>query len=155
MVLKKEFDFLQPPTQKGESKELATWKPINELANIATTAFYKKYPEQKGNEIDRMDVRPSKGIVKVIYEKGCWEVQVDGTNGEIKSIARRHADWIEHLHDGSIISDGFKLASMHLLGIGALLMICTGFWLWYGPKRIRKLKKRKVLNISNQKTIKK
>jgi uncharacterized iron-regulated membrane protein len=87
-----------------------------------------------------MDVRPSKGIAKVLFENGYWEVQIDGTSGKILSISRRHSDWIEHLHDGSIISDWFKLVSMNYLGLGALFLIGTGIWLWYGPKKVRQIK---------------
>lgn len=149
LALKKDFDILQPPTQKGVSKNLADWKPISELANIATEAFYEKYPEQKGNGVDKMDVRPSKGVVKVIFDNGWWEVQIDGVSGEVKSIARRHSDWIEALHDGSIISDGFKLLSMNVLGLGLLVMLVTGLWLYYGPKRYRVLKQ-KLKNKQNR-----
>ncbi|MFT6321644.1 MAG: putative iron-regulated membrane protein, partial [Granulosicoccus sp.] len=86
--------------------------------------------------------RPSKGIVKVLFEAGNWEVQVDGKSGEVKSVEKRYSDWIESLHDGSIISDGFKLFTMNFLGIGLLFLIGTGVWLWYGPRRVR-MKKRK------------
>jgi len=141
LSLKKDVDIIQPPTQKGVSKDLATWKSIAELSTLATTAFYKKYPAQVGNKIDRLDVRPSKGIAKVLFKEGNWEVQIDGTSGEIKSIAKRYSDWIESLHDGSIISDLFKLISMNLLGIGVLFLMGTGIWLWYGPKVVREMKR--------------
>ena len=143
LSLKKEVDLLQPPTQKGSSKSLDTWKPLSELATIATTTFHEQYPDQIDNTIDKMDVRPSKGVVKVLFEKGYWEVQVDGTSGEVKSIARRHSDWIEHLHDGSIISDGFKLVSMNTLGLGLLILMGSGLWLWYGPKQVRKMRRKR------------
>lgn len=145
MGLKKEVNLIQPPTKKGISKDLEEWKSLSEIAEIAQTAFYKAYPEQIGNSIDRMDARPSKGIVKVLFEKGYWEVQVDASAGVIKSIARRHSDWIEALHDGSIISNTFKLLSMTTLGIGLLIMIASGLWLWYGPKLYRKLRKKKSI----------
>lgn len=142
LALKKEIDIIQPPTQKGVSKNLSEWKSLNEISVIAEKALHETYPKQKENSINRMDVHPSKGIVKVLFEKENWEVQVDAKSGEVKSIEKRYSDWIESLHDGSIISDGFKLISMNFLGIGLLFLIATGFWLWYGPRRIR-LKKRK------------
>jgi uncharacterized iron-regulated membrane protein len=142
LAWKKNVETLQPSTQKGVSKELSTWKSIAEIAQIAQTEFIKKHPEQADNSIDRIDVRPSKGIAKVLFEKGNWEVQIDGTNGEVKSIAKRHADWIEQLHDGSIVSDLFKLVSMNILGIGLIVMLMTGFWLWYAPRVVRKMKKK-------------
>ena len=141
LSLKKDVDLIQPPTIKGVNKDLSTWKSVSELSNLATTEFYKAHPDQQGNIIDRLDVRPSKGMVKVLFEEGNWEVQIDGTTGEVLSIAKRYSDWIESLHDGSIISDGFKLLSMNVLGIGVLILIASGVWLWYGPKKIRALKR--------------
>jgi len=140
LALKKDVDVIQPPTQKGVSKDLIEWKSISELKMLSITALHENYPEQKGNMVDRMDVRPSKGVVKVLFKDGNWEVQIDGKSGEILSIAKRYSDWIESLHDGSIVSDFFKLISMNFLGIGLLFLIATGFWLWYGPRRIRKIK---------------
>jgi len=143
LSLKKDVDLIQPPTQKGSATELINWRPLNEITTIAQQALVAQYPAEKENAIDRLDVRPSKGIIKVLFDKGYWEVQVDGGSGEVLSIAKRHSDWIEALHDGSIVSDFFKLLSMNFLGIGVLALITTGLWLWYGPKRLRWLKKRK------------
>lgn len=140
MALKKDINSLQPPTQKGVGKDLAAWKSVDELAQLAAGALYDKYPEEKDNPISRMDVRPSKGIAKVLFKQRNWEVQIDGTTGEIKSIEKRRSDWIESLHDGSIISDNFKLISMILLGLGLIFMIMTGLWLYYGPKKYREAK---------------
>jgi len=141
LSLKKEVDIIQPPTQKGLSKDLSTWKSVAELSSLATIAFHAAHPGQKDNKIDRIDVRPSKGIAKVLFKEGNWEVQIDGTSGEVKSIAKRYSDWIESLHDGSIISDTFKLISMNVLGIGVLILMCSGIWLWYGPKMVREMRR--------------
>lgn len=141
LAWKKNVDTLQPPTQKGISKDLSTWKSMDEIAEVAQHELTKRFPEEKHNTVDRIDVRPSKGIAKVLFENNSWEVQVDGTSGAVKSIGKRHADWIEKLHDGSIISDLFKLISMNILGFGLVFMLLSGYWLWYAPKRIRTLKK--------------
>lgn len=143
LALKKDVDIIQPPSQKGISKDLNTWKSVAELSELATIALHQTHPDQKDNLVDRLDVRPSKGTAKVLFKDGNWEVQIDGTTGEVKSIAKRYSDWIESLHDGSIVNDTFKLISMNLLGFGVLFMIITGLWLWYGPKRYRKAKQRK------------
>ena len=133
---------MQPPTQRGTSKSLADWLPVADLGQRASIALVAAHPDQADNVVDRLDIRPSKGIVKVLFENGNWEVQVDGSTGEVKSIAKRHSDWIESLHDGSIISDGFKLLSMNVLGWGVLLLMFSGLWLWYGPKRVRAERKK-------------
>jgi uncharacterized iron-regulated membrane protein len=141
LAWKKDVATLQPPTQKGSSTDLTTFKPLAELVPLAEAALKKQYPEQADNAVDKLDLRPSKGIAKVLFEQGNWEVQIDCSTGEIKSIGKRHADWIEQLHDGSIISDAFKLVSMNLLGFGLMLLLFSGLWLWYAPKIIRKIKK--------------
>jgi len=144
LAWKKDVNWIQPPTQKGASKELQDWKPIAELAELAQAAFDEAHPQLKGNGLDRIDVRPSKGIAKVLFEKGWWEVQIDGSTGEILSIAKRHSDWIEKLHDGSIVGDLFKLITMNGLGLGLIVLMITGMWLWYGPKLYRKLKRNRA-----------
>ncbi len=141
LSLKKDIEIIQPPTQKGMAEDFSQWLPISTLDSLARTALYLAHPAQEGNPIDRFDLRPSKGIAKVIFENHQWEVQLDASTGEVKSIARRHSDWIEALHDGSIVNDLFKLISMNFLGFGLLFLITTGLWLWYGPKRLRYLKR--------------
>ena len=138
LAWKKNVDLLQPPTQKGVTTNIADWKPVEDLARVAVTAV-----DSLGlgaDNLDRIEYRTTKGIAKVIFDTGSWEVQVDATNLEVLSVAKRHSDWIEHLHDGSIISDGFKLISMNYLGIGLLVLIVTGIWLWLGPIKVRRLK---------------
>lgn len=143
LSLKKDVALIQPPTQKGQSEGLADWKPLEELSLLAQQALYTAQPDQLGNPINRLDVRPQKGMVKVLFENSYWEVQLDGQTGSTLSIAKRHSDWIEALHDGSIISDPFKLVSMNVLGWGLLFLIFTGIWLWYGPKLLRRWRKRR------------
>ncbi len=151
LALKKEVELIQPSTQKGNSTALSNWQSLDVLAEKASQALYQAQPDQQGNPIDRLDVRPTKGIVKVLFENWQWEVQIDGQSGEVLSVAKRYSDWIEALHDGSIISDGFKLVSMNFLGIGIVFLICTGLWLWYGPKRLGLLKKRLRKKVKSKK----
>jgi len=139
---KKNSDFLQPTTQKGISKDMREWLSADKIATLASDHLQTE--KSISAEVDRLDFRPSKGIVKVLFDKGYWEVQVDAKTGEIKSAARRHSDWIEAIHDGSIISQLFKFISMNLLGIGLLLLIIAGLYLYFGPKKIRKLKRDNV-----------
>ena len=127
---KKNSDTLQPPTQRGSTTELSEWLPLAELRARAQDA--------NPGTISRMDVRPERGIVKVLFAEGHREVQLDGATGALLSRGVRHADWIEALHDGSIVSQPFKLVYSTLLGLALLIFSVSGFWLWYGPKRMRK-----------------
>ena len=138
---KKNLESLQPLTVKGVSSDLRKWKTFHEVSASALRGMDSV--QMSSNTIDRFDVRPDKGIIKVLFTKGYWEVQVDGTTGKVLSIAQRHSDWIEHLHDGSIISDFFKLLYTSILGIGLLVLSITGVYMWYAPKIVRRSKHRK------------
>ncbi|HRG29174.1 MAG TPA: hypothetical protein PLJ00_14850, partial [Chitinophagales bacterium] len=65
--------------------------------------------------------------------------------GKLLSIERRRSDFIEKVHDGSILDEVFntsngqiKLIYTSIMGLALLIFTITGFWLWYGPKRMRK-----------------
>ena len=135
---KKNVDILQPPTLKGGSLELTDWVSFDAVAKSAYRALDSVTHEE--NPIDRFDVRFDKGIIKVLFTKGYWEVQVDAKTGKALSVAKRHADWIEHVHDGSIIGDTFKLIYTNYIGWGLFTLAISGFFLWYGPRAIRKMK---------------
>ncbi|WP_018478908.1 PepSY-associated TM helix domain-containing protein [Pontibacter roseus] len=136
---KKDVDLLQPPTQKGVTIDLQQWIPLSEMAALSVAGL-DSAAAVKDNPIDRIEARLDKGIVKTIFVEGSWEVQLDASTGKVLSVARRHSDWIEKVHDGSIISDLFKLVSMNVLGLGLLVLTITGFFLWFYPRKIRQMK---------------
>lgn len=139
LAWKKNVDLLQPATHFAPAND-QPWLGISQIGQIALEAFDQAHPGEN-LQVDRLDVRPDKGIVKVLLDN-YWEVQVDGYSGQVLSIARRHADWIEKVHDGSILSDTFKLWLMNTLGLGLLFVSLTGGWMWWGPKQIRKRKRK-------------
>ncbi|MEQ8706332.1 MAG: PepSY-associated TM helix domain-containing protein [Phaeodactylibacter sp.] len=136
-----------PDTQRGAARELSQWLPVDRLGYLAVAALKAEHPGL-ATTIDRMDVRPGKGVVKVRFEGHHTEVQVDGATGEVLQIATRHSDWLEALHDGSIVENWlglsggyFKLFYTSVMGLALLLFTVTGFWLWYGPRRLRAAKR--------------
>jgi uncharacterized iron-regulated membrane protein len=138
--------YILPNTEKGSSVNLSDWKSLDTLALAARLALHKQ-DTSISNEIDRMDVRADKGTVKVSFKGNFYEVQVDGATARVLAINLRKSDIIEQLHDGSLLdaafdSSGgwFKLTYTSVLGSGLLILCVSGFWLWYNPKRIRKMK---------------
>lgn len=139
LAWKKQSALLQPPTLNGVTTDAQQYAPVNEMMDKAASAV-----DSLGLTIvnlDRVEYRATKGIAKVIFDTGNWEVQIDAKTLDVLSVAKRHSDWIEQLHDGSIISEVFKITSMNVLGIGLLFLVASGLWLWYGPKKIKRLKK--------------
>lgn len=142
LAWKKKADLL-PPTQKSELLDQGEWISPARMISIAELEM-ERLGESK--EVDRIDIRPDKGIAKVTFKTHFTEVQVDGFSGEILSVETRHSDWIEKVHDGSIIDfytsgdEGAKLTYSTLVSLGLNLLAISGFYLWYYPKLIRRLK---------------
>jgi len=96
-------------------------------------------------KLDRIDIRKEKGMVKFVFIDRYWGIQLDGATGQLLHIERRRSDFIENIHDGSIFDyllktnqGQIKLFYTSIMGLALLTFTVTGFWLWYGPKRIRK-----------------
>ena len=132
-------------TQSGTSSDLKTWLPMDSLQSLAVQFLHQNVSPSLSDEIDRIDVRPGKGVVKFSFKNHYWGLQLDGSTGKLLQVEQRRSDFIEHIHDGSIIdnllntSAGlFKLFYTSVMGLALILFTVTGFWLWYGPKRMRK-----------------
>ncbi|MGZ5255177.1 MAG: PepSY domain-containing protein [Flavitalea sp.] len=136
--------YLLAETMQGLNRNSGSWISLDSIQKIALNYFVQKN-RTPNIEIDRMDVRPGRGIIKVSFV-GVYEgIQIDLTTGKVLSEEVRRADFIEHLHDGSYFdslfgwdSGIFKLVYTSIMGLSLILFSVTGFWLWYGPKRMRK-----------------
>ena len=135
--------YLLPESQRGASTELKDWLPVDALEKQAIQTLQDSLGTDYDPTISRMDIRPDKGMVKVTFEHHYWEVQLDGSTGTVLQVAKRRSDFFEQLHDGSIVDrqgniKWFKLLYTSLLGTSLILFTITGFWLWYGPKVMRR-----------------
>lgn len=129
----------------GHSQMSVSWDQIIESAISDPNANVKDW-----DDIDRLDVRPSKGVVKVRC-KNRWELQLDLQTAEILSSNYRRSDFIESLHDGSFFGDLSKLGIFLLNGIVLLGLWATGLWLWWLPLKVKRAKRKKQRLISNKK----
>lgn len=139
--------ILLAPTEKGTSSNMAEWLPLDSLTNLAVTFLHDSVSASLSPEIDRIDVRPDKGIVKFTFTNHYKGLQVDGATGKILRVEQRVADLIEHMHDGTILDrifetgNGiFKLIYSTVTGLALLIFTITGVWLWLGPKRLHSMK---------------
>ncbi|MBB4079484.1 putative iron-regulated membrane protein [Lewinella aquimaris] len=135
---KKDVDYIMPPTSRGSSTELTEWLPTADLLSMAQVALTDSLGPTYDPTIDRIDYRPDKGSLKFLFKDHYGEVQLDGTTGQVLSIGIRRADFIEQIHDGSIINDTVKLIYSTIMGLATIIFTLSGFWLWYGPKQMRK-----------------
>jgi uncharacterized iron-regulated membrane protein len=140
LQLKKESTWIQPKTQAGVERppQIA----FSEILEIAKTVPQAKV--ETWDDIDRLDVRPGKGMLKVRC-KNRWEVQLDATSGDVLQVAYRRSDLIESIHDGSFFSDGVKLGVFLPTAVVLLVLWITGIYLFLLPhlaKRKKRLKSR-------------
>ena len=145
--IKKQSGLLAP-TQKGQTADLSKWLSADSLTKLANKYLQDSISTDLATQLDRIDIRPDKGIAKFIYVGHYWGLQLDCASGEILSVEKRASDFIEDLHDGSLVDDligtsneQFKVGYTLIMGLSLFLLILSGIWLWYGPKRIRQIKK--------------
>lgn len=141
---KKQFNLL-PPTQRTTAAAEVAWISLDSIQYIAQQYVSTKLG--KSTEVDRIDIRPPRGVAKVRFAEHFTELQIDGKTGRILSVNQRTSDIIEMIHDGSMLdyllgtdSDGIKLFYTTFVSLGLILLSFSGFWLWLNPRRIRKAK---------------
>ncbi len=138
--------MILPKSYTGTSTNLSDWLPFDSLHREATRILHDSVSPELSLELERIDARPDKGMVKFVFIDHFYGIQLDAATGELLHIERRTSDFIENIHDGSILdylfeTDGeqIKLAYTSIIGLALLTFTITGVWLWIGPKRLRKL----------------
>ncbi len=137
LQVKKQASWVQPAEQKGTPNAVAV--PMSDVLEAV-----RAIPEagmREWTDIDRIDIRPKKGLVKVIGFSR-WEVQLDAATGAVLQTAYRRSDLIESLHDGSWFHDSAKLWIFLPTGVIVLGLWLTGIYLFLLPIRTRRAKAR-------------
>ncbi|MDA7520231.1 PepSY domain-containing protein [Akkermansiaceae bacterium] len=133
LQLKKVSPYVQPPTQSGAGTEPAIgFDRILEVVKTVPEAEIESW-----EDVDRLDVRPSKGVVKVRC-KNRYEVQIDTETAQILHVAFRRSDLIESIHDGSYFNEHFKLWVFLPAGIVLAALLITGVHLFLLPHLARR-----------------
>jgi uncharacterized iron-regulated membrane protein len=140
--------IIQAKSYSGISTDFKHWLSVDSLHTIACNVLRDSVSKGLSQELDRIDIKKNKGMIKFIFVEDFWGIQLDGTTGKLLHIEERRSDFIEKVHDGSILDyylgttgDQIKLLYTSIMGISLLMFTITGFWLWYGPKRMRKGKR--------------
>ena len=139
LMVKKEINWIQPPSQKGIDRQMVPMASVQDLFEAALTVDIANFT--RWEELQRADLKPGKGIIKFV-SKSNWEVQVDTHTAEVLSIARRRSDVIESIHDGSFFADWVKLWVFLPAGVGLLVLWISGVYL-FAPTEYKKRKKRR------------
>ena len=95
------------------------------------------------DDIDRLDVRPDKGIVKV-RARNRWEIQIDASSGEVCQVSYRRSDLIETIHDGSFFHPLAKLGIFLPAALVLFILWATGIYLFVLPYLSRRKRNAQV-----------
>lgn len=122
---------LMPEVEHQPSGAFTGALPLAQLAGRAESAVS---PEIAAAGIDRMDVRPRNGFVKVRFRnRAAMEVTLDLNTGQVLHVGERNDVFLEKLHSGEIFGDGWVLLS-DLAAVALVLLLLSGYWLWLYPK---------------------
>lgn len=137
---KKQSTWVQPAEQRGTGTV-----PAIEMDGILSAL--KTVPDmnvQSWDDVNRLDVRPGRGVVKAWLMNG-YEVQVDLGTGRVLQTAYRRSDIIESIHDGSFFAgDWTKLGLFLPSGIVVLMLWLSGMWMWWVPFAAKRARARKA-----------
>jgi uncharacterized iron-regulated membrane protein len=139
LQLKKQVAWVQPPEQQGSdpgSGVTIGFEHILAAARSAPAAGITSWAD-----VDRLDVRPGKGLIKV-QGTSRWEVQVDAATGDVLQVAYRRSDLLESIHDGSFFHPLAKLGVFLPAGMLVLTLWVTGIYLFLLPHRVRRARAR-------------
>lgn len=124
---------LMPDVSNESNGQLTSAISLDSIARIGLAAGA---PEHAGNVafVDRMDVRPRNGYVKVrLRDAASTEVTVDVQSGRVLNVGARGDVFLEKLHSGEIFGDRGILLS-DAAAIVLVITLVTGVWLWLAPR---------------------
>jgi hypothetical protein len=104
------------------------------LADLARRAEAAVAPEVAATGIDRMDVRPGDGLIKVRFDdRTVQEVTLDINSGRVLHVGERNDVFLEKLHSGEIFGDNWVLLT-DVAAVALLVLLASGYWLWLYPR---------------------
>ena len=129
----------------GSNLDMSKFLSIDSLNSLANKYLHSKVSAALSADVDRIEIRQDKGMIKFTFKEHYYALQIDATTGELLHVERRYADLIENIHDASILDKVFntdgepiKLIYTIVMALSLLIFSITGFWMWLGPKILRK-----------------
>lgn len=143
LIFKKESDWIQPPTMKGQGK-IPTIR-FHEIIEIAKQV--EELEVKDWSDIDRLDVRPSKGVIK-LKSNNNWELQIDSQTSEILQVAFRRSQIIEGIHDGTFFHKYVSYGIFFPAALILFILLITGIYLFVTMTITKSKNKKRKLEFS-------
>ena len=131
---KKHWAWVQPHEQRGTG----TMPQIDLPQVLASVSSVPSLGVRSWEDVNRVDLRPARGVAKVWLHNG-WEVQIDLGTGRVLQTAYRRSDLIESIHDGSFFGGNWTKLGLFLpAGLVFLLLWLSGVWMFWSPIAARR-----------------
>ena len=133
---------LMPDVAHEPAAPLVAALPLERLARIAldtgARAGRVAGTAVPASAVDRMDVRPRDGYVKVrLRDAASTEVTVELASGRVLHVGPRGDVFLEKLHSGEILGGQPWVLLSDAAAVALVVTLATGYWLWLAPKRPR------------------
>lgn len=124
---------LMPDVENAGARPLESALSLQELVDRAGRAVALDGADPP--TVDRMDVRPDDGLVKVRFDdRVVTEVTLDLATGAVLHVGERNDVFLEKLHSGEIFGDRGIFVS-DAAAVLLTLLLLSGYWLWLYPRR--------------------
>ena len=121
---------LMPDVPHEPSGDFTAALPMADLVRLASAAA----PAAAAAGVDRLDVRPDNGYMKVRFaDDEVTEVTIDVNSGSVLHIGLRNDVFLEKLHSGEIFGANWVLLS-DVAAAALIVLVLTGLWLWLFPR---------------------
>ena len=122
---------LMPDVSNAPSAPFEGALPLAELARRAEAAVPAGVARAG---VDRMDVRPDDGLVKVRFDDDAvTEATLDLASGRVLHVGERNDVFLEKLHSGEVFGDRWVLLS-DAAALALALLLISGYWMWLYPR---------------------
>ena len=144
LIFKKDSNWIQPPTIRGVAKQPEiTFAEVLEVAKASDKIAINNW-----SDINRLDVRPSKGMLKIRSNNG-WELQIDTKTKDILSLEYRRSDIIEAIHTGTFFSKLVSYTVFLPAAVILLLLWITGLYLFVTMTITKRKNRNRRLRVRN------
>lgn len=131
---------LMPDVKHVPDRAFAESLPLARLAEVALDTVARAAATDREaldplTAIDRMDVRPRNGYVKVrMRDASSTEVTVDLASARVLHVGSRGDVFLEKLHSGEIFGGVQWVVLSDAAAIALVVTLVTGYWLWLAPR---------------------
>lgn len=136
LLLKKNFDWIQPVVVKGAPAAVEQLQP---LPAVYAAVFALGLPAFRSEaDIARIDFRPAQRVHKVVSVHDHLEVQVCASTLKTSGPMPRRSDWLEELHDGSWFGGFAHTWVMPAAACVLCFLSLSGYVMWLWPKWLKR-----------------